>query len=114
MTQSDINTVVNYVVDYIYDEAGAMDQRKEALEQKALRSVALRIQQSRGWAKSEPQERPSLQSYVVIGLYDDNGGRFAESIRVRSPEDAEMRVSKAHPDVTIAGVVTGIGLKVVA
>ena len=115
MTDSEIKTVVTSVVEYLRDEARAMDQRTKARERKALHQVSYRIEKSMGWAEDapHPQARPPILTYVVVGLYHDNLQRFAEDVQARTPEEAESLFSADHPDVTIAGIVSGVGIRVV-
>ena len=52
-------------------------------------------------------------TYLVIGLYLDNGQRFADEVEAKTPEEAEDQFSADNPDVTIAGIVTGLNMEVV-
>jgi hypothetical protein len=47
-----------------------------------------------------------MSTYTVIGIYDDNGQRFATVVEAESPALAERAaVEDADSDIIIAGVV---------
>jgi predicted urease superfamily metal-dependent hydrolase len=53
-----------------------------------------------------------MKVYTVIGIYPDNGQRFATGIEAKSPEDAEEQVLNHLEEVTgetlmIAGTIEG-------
>ena len=56
--------------------------------------------------------------YLVIGVYDDNGQRFADTVEAENPAVAEEIVLKENKMLVIAGVVAvppgADGLEVVA
>ena len=43
-------------------------------------------------------------TYLVIGIYEDNNQRFAEDFQARSPEEAEKMCLREYPGLIIAGV----------
>lgn len=60
-----------------------------------------------------------MKNYMVIGVWEDDHGRFAASYTCSSPEEAEMLaieeyVSDDAGNLVIAGVLTGDNMEVVA
>lgn len=48
----------------------------------------------------------SLREYLIVGLWPEDGGRFAESVDAESPEQAEELILADHEGLQIAGVLT--------
>ncbi len=52
--------------------------------------------------------------YLVVGIDESNGKRFASHVMAGDPALAERHVNLEHPDVKVAAVITGENVEVVA
>jgi hypothetical protein len=50
-----------------------------------------------------------MNTYLGIGLYEDDNTRFASSYEAESPEDAEQLATTGHPGLVVAGVINEEG-----
>ena len=107
--------LATHVIGFLFDTAERCPLPEKAGERKALRDAAYGIRKALAEAGiTVTHERPPKETtHLVIGLYDDNGQRFADEVVAKTPKEAEKLFEADHPGVTIAGIVTGLCMKVV-
>ena len=110
-----IREVVTYLIGYLFDAANRMPRPQKIREANALRQAGWDIRKcmAKAGITATHEPPPKKRMHLVIGLYDENQQRFADEVEAKTPKEAEDKFSAAHPDVTVAGIVTGIGMEVV-